>query len=520
MGRKTVYLINPKNDFPNYYGGEVFGHDLGRPGVAVSDLAVTTVATLMRPFFNVILCEEHVDEVDYSLDVDFVALTGKITQWSSAKRIAVRFRELGIPVIIGGPFASLSPGRVRPYADILITGELEEIAEEVFAEISSGNWRDHYTGDQVDMNNSVIPSWDLYPNHRSITGNLQTSRGCPFQCEFCDVIQYLGRKQRHKPVGNILKELDYLHKIGYRSSFISDDNFTVYRNRVKEVLSALEEWNKADSGRTHKFTTQVSMDVTRDEELLDMLNRAGFSGVFIGIETPNEASLKETRKLQNTNIDLVQEIEKLYAHGISVFSGMIVGFDHDDTSIFERQFDFAMRSSIPFFSLNYLFAFETTPLYTKLRDKGRIKPEKDRWTQTQFSSNVRMKSLSEDEQYYGMRWLVSNIYAPQHFGERLCRMIDLLGPARVQMDDSLTNRSVSITHDLIQVVRNLKKRGEAEKEMINRVMRKVREKPYVASTVWFFLFTYAQTRDMLDCQPPGREMYIPDEISRPALSMS
>ncbi len=519
MRRKKVYLINPKNDFPNYYGAEVFTAVLGKPGVIVADLAVTTVATLMRPYFDVQLCDQHIDEVDYDLDVDFVAITGKVTQRRHAEEIAMRFRDRGIPVMVGGPFASLSPERVRHFADILIVGELEEIADEIFPEIASGKWKDYYEGEKADLANSPLPAWELYPNHRSLSGNLQVSRGCPFQCEFCDVIQYLGRKQRHKPVGNILRELDVLHAIGYTNSFISDDNFSVYRSRAKEVLLALEAWNKAVPGRTHKFSTQLSIDITRDEEMLDLLNRAGFSSVFVGIETINEESLREARKFQNTKQNLVDEVAKFYKHGITVYAGMIVGFDHDGPDIFKRQYDFAVDSSIPFFSLNYLVALESTPLFTRLKKAGRIRPDEEIDGSTQYTSNVRFKGLNEDQQYRGMRWLLSNLYAPRNYGQRLVDMIDKSGEPKVQMIPGGSS-VMTVKKDLLRVMRNLRKMGREEAEMYERVMNKLEGKPRMAMDVMYFLFLYAQVRHMLDNQRPDRPMYVPAEVGREPFTLN
>jgi radical SAM superfamily enzyme YgiQ (UPF0313 family) len=514
MRKKTIYLINPKNDFPDYYGGQIFPNQTGNTGIVVSDLAIATVASLMRPYFNVIICEEHIEPVNYKIDADFIGITGKITQWDNAKQIAQRFRSLGKTVIIGGPYASLSTEIVRPYADILITGEIEERADEIFRGIISGKWKDTYEGSRVDLSNTVIPSWDLYPNHRSLSGNLQTSRGCPYHCEFCDVIQYLGRKQRHKPVSMVIDELDYLHEIGYYNSFISDDNFTVYRNRAKEVLQALKEWNNAKPGRTHKFLTQVSMEVTKDDEMLSMLNEAGFSSIFLGIETPNLDSLKESGKLQNTRIDLVNAIHKVYEHGLVAIGGMIIGFDSDKPDIFERQFDFAMQSSIPYFSLNYIYAFESTPLYARLKKDNRIISEDNRLKNTQFSTNVSMYGMSREERHFGMRWLISNLYSPDNYGQRMCDMIDKLGETTVPVVSQINKRSISITNDVKTILRMLRSKGEKENLMMKRVMHKIKEKPSHASTILALLFQYAQVRFLLDHQPKGLEMYFPEEVGK------
>lgn len=518
MPRKTIYLINPRNDFASYYGGEVLEGRLGRPGQLVADLAVTTVAALMRPYMNVVLCEQHVQEVDFTLPVDYVGITGKITQWNSAKTIAAEFRKRGVPVIIGGPFASLSPSTVEPYADILATGELEMLVEELCGDLNRGKFKTTYAGEQADLSKSVVPAWDLYPNERNIVGNLQVSRGCPFQCEFCDVIQYLGRKQRHKPVGNILAELDYLHQMGYTSSFISDDNFTVYRSRAKEILEALYKWNNKIPDRIHRFTTQVSMDVTKDEELLRMLNKAGFTSVFIGIETPNADSLVETKKLQNTRINMVEELNKIYAQGISVFAGMIVGFDHDGKDIFERQFSFAMDTAIPFFSLNFLLAMESTPLFSRLKKSGRIKEEQGQHYQTQFVTNVHFQQLSEAEAFHGMRWLLTHLYAPEHYGARLLDLIDRLGSSAVTAEAAVTARATGITYDLFRLFRSLRKMGPGEEQMYNRVMKRLKTKPEAASIAFHFLFLYTQVRYLLDAQPDGRHMYVPEMLARPVFA--
>lgn len=518
MVKKSIYLINPKNDFASYYGGEVMEGLLDKPGQLVADLAVTTVAALMQPYMVVALCDQHVQDVDWQIDVDYVGITWKITQWGNAKHIAQHFRKRGIPVLIGGPFASLSPTTVEPYADILVTGELELLVEELCNDLTAGKYKTEYKGPQADLSHSVVPAWELYPNKRSIVGNLQVSRGCPFQCEFCDVIQYLGRKQRHKPIANILAELDYLDKMGYTSSFISDDNFTVYRSRAKEILDALSHWNRQVPNRVHRFTTQVSMDVTKDPEMLRMLNEAGFTSVFIGIETPNTEALKETKKLQNTRINMVEELNKIYAQGISVFAGMIVGFDHDGRDIFERQLDFAMDTAIPFFSLNFLLAMESTPLYARLQQNGRIRAEQGQNYQTQFVTNVKFAQLSDDESFHGMRWLLTHLYAPQNYGARLIDLIDRLGPLAVTSEAAVTERAIGITYDLFRLFRGIRKMGPGEAEMYNRVMKKLRQKPQAASIAYHFLFLYTQVRYLLDAQPDGRGMYRPELLQKPVFA--
>jgi hypothetical protein len=210
---KSLYLINPSADLPSYFGAEVFAGRGFEPATSMADLSVATVAALAPDDFQVRLCDEHIAGVDFDSSADFVGITGKVSQWCRMQVIAAEFRRRGKTVIIGGPYASLAPETVRPHCDILIRGEMEEIAPKIFADLEEGRWSEEYVGTRPDLRTSPLPRFDLYPNDRALMGTIQTSRGCPFECEFCDVIEYLGRKQRHKPVAQVLAELDQLYRL-------------------------------------------------------------------------------------------------------------------------------------------------------------------------------------------------------------------------------------------------------------------------------------------------------------------
>jgi hypothetical protein len=329
--------------------------------------------------------------------------------------IADEFRRRGKRVIIGGPYASLSPARLRDHCDVLVSGEIEEIAGDLFADLRAGKPKDSYVGDKPSLAASPPPRWDLYRNDRAILGAVQTSRGCPFECEFCDVIQYLGRKQRHKPIANVLAELDALWAAGYRTAFLADDNFTAYRAHCKELLAAIAHWRR---DRPMEFVTQISIDATRDEELLDMCVAAGLTQVFVGIETPNVESLRETGKRQNLKISLVDEIQKLVDHGMSVMGGMIVGFDHDGPNVFAQQYEFAMATPIPIFSLGALMASEATPLFDRITREGRLITGGVETQAVPWSSNIQCQTMSMEELHHGMQNLCNAIYAPAAFARR------------------------------------------------------------------------------------------------------
>jgi radical SAM superfamily enzyme YgiQ (UPF0313 family) len=260
---KSVYLINPVDDFPSYFGSEVFFGWGASPAVQTADLATTTVAGMFPDDFKVDLCEERITPVDLNNPADYIGITGKISQLNRMIALADEFRQRGKIVMIGGPYASLSPDTFRPHCDILVRGEIEGIFDKICDDLRTSHWKEEYFGGREDLSNSPIPKWEKYPNHRALAGSLQTSRGCPFECEFCDVIQYVGRKQRHKPINLVLAELDVLYRHGYRTIFLADDNFSVYRSRAKELLVALRAWNDRQGNGRVEFMTQMSKRPTK-----------------------------------------------------------------------------------------------------------------------------------------------------------------------------------------------------------------------------------------------------------------
>ena len=325
------------------------------------------------------------------------------------KQLAHEFRSRGSTVIIGGPYASLTPDIVAPHCDILVRGEIEEIAPELFADLDRGHWKSEYVGTRPDLRTSPVPRWDLYPNDLAVSGALQTSRGCPFECEFCDVIEYLGRKQRHKAIDQVLDELDALYRHGYRDVFFADDNFTVYRSRAKELLTAIRDWNWRQTDGMVRFSTQVSIDAARDDELLRMCADAGLLSVFIGIETPNEESLRGAKKRQNLKKDLSQEICRFVEHGIAVDGGMIVGFDEDGPDIFAKQYAFAMSAPVPIFTIGALVAPPATPLHARLSAEGRLLDEMAEIAGMPWGTNITPRNISRGQLSAGMEWLCSAV---------------------------------------------------------------------------------------------------------------
>lgn len=500
MAASSLYLVNPVSDFPNYYGAESFAARGLRPATLMADLVIPTLAAMAPPTFDVSLCDENVTPIDWDTPADIIGITGKISQYERMRAIAKAFKKRGKTILLGGPYASLSPEAVRPHCDVLVRGEIEEIAAELFSDLENGTWREEYVGTRPDLAISPVPRWDLYPLERAVMGTLQTSRGCPFECEFCDVIQYAGRKQRHKRVDQVLRELDELYRFGQRTIFLADDNFTVFRSRAKELLVAIRDWNRRQIQGKVLFVTQISIDAARDDELLTLCAEAGLVTVFIGIETPNEEGLRETRKRQNLHVDLVEQVHRILAHGIHVVGGMIVGFDADGPDIFQRQLEFAMDAGIPLVSVGALVAPAATPLHERMRQQGRLKDNRSEIAAVPWSTNIVHPTFTEAQLLGGLQWLSNNLYSPARFGERLITMIGKLGKRRdPRWGDAIRLEDMrGVDQDCYGLLGKVPRLGPEEEKMWTRVMAAVAKKPETREFVNVALIQYMQVRYMYD----------------------
>lgn len=492
-----IYLVNPHADYTHWYDVDVFA-DMGYPAAScMADLSTLTVAAMIPDDFVVELTDEKVSPANLDTEADFVGITGKVTQWGRMRTLAREFRKRGKVVIVGGPYASLSPSVVREHCDILVRGELEDISEQLFADLREGHWKDEYVGGRPDLSRSPIPRWSLYDNQRAVHGSVQTTRGCPFECEFCDVIQYVGRKQRFKPPQQVLAELDVLYAHGYRAVFLCDDNFTVYRNRTKELLVELREWNRRRTEGRVGFGTQVSIDAARDDELLQLCAESGLLVCYVGIETPNEESLKETKKRQNTKIDLLEEVQRFVDHGIMVSAGMIVGFDHDGPDIFRRQYEFAMSSPIANITVAVLVAPEATPLHARMEKAGRLRVGPEAAT-SPVDTNIVPMGMTRSQLMNGVRWLAKELYRPAAFGERLVRFIERAGKRDDPLKGQSRRYSRTIERDYYNLLTSIPSLGPEEAEMWSRVSKAVaRNRSVDPYAIWYSLAFFLQARYLI-----------------------
>jgi radical SAM superfamily enzyme YgiQ (UPF0313 family) len=259
------------------------------------------------------------------------------------------------------------------YADHVVIGEAEELIAPLVEDLERGMAKPQYKAREMPpLDRSPLPDLRLINTRHYSSMAIQYSRGCPFNCEFCDIIEMYGRKPRTKSVAQVIVELEQLYLRKWRGAvFLVDDNFIGNKKSVKQLLPAMAEWNDRHR-RPFTFFTEASMNLADDAELLALMKAASFIRVFLGIETPVEASLKEAHKLQNTQRSLLDSVRCIQQYGIEVMAGFILGFDSDPDDVFDRQVEFIQESGIPIAMVGLLQALPGTQLYRRLALEGRL----------------------------------------------------------------------------------------------------------------------------------------------------
>ena len=432
--KRKILLISPTSDNEALW---ITGNESPEVKNNIMPLGLATVAALTPEEFHVDIWDELVhglidEDTAFENNYDFVGITGYKNHLPRARQIAKIFRKRSIPVAVGGPGVSGTPEEYIDDFDIRFIGEAEKTWPRFLHDWEKGEHRSEYRQiEKVDLTDSPVPKWDRVASDVSkyALGAVQTTRGCPFDCEFCDVIYLFGRRPRHKLVQTVLEEVRTLQGLGVRSMIFSDDEFIGDRRYAKELLRELVPLNRSFP-RPLSFATQLTLNVSKSPELLELLTDANFDMLFVGIETPNKESLKETHKLQNIVGDMAGEVHKILSYGLPVRAGIIVGFDHDDKDIFDIQYDFIQKACLPSVAINMLKAPAGTKLWTRLRQEGRtvrITPDqRGMMGHPRTYTNILPKHMSRVELIGGYRNLIERLYRWESFAERIKGFVSLV----------------------------------------------------------------------------------------------
>jgi radical SAM superfamily enzyme YgiQ (UPF0313 family) len=413
-----LLLINPRAPESFWSFRWAVDEILPRKRAVNPPLGLATLAALCPPSWDVDIVDENVEPVPTEPRADIVGICGMGVQFPRQRELLEQYRRRGYYVVAGGSFASLCPEQYADIADTVVAGEAEYIWPQFCADYEAGAPKALYKEcGEVSLHDSPAPRYELLKLDRYAMVSLQFSRGCPFQCEFCDIIIMFGRKPRTKAPAQICRELDVLRERGVRNVFFVDDNFIGNKPLARELLRALAAYQR-EHDYNFRFGTEASLNLAQDEELMQLLREAHFQWVFIGIESPDPESLKETKKYQNTREDMLDSLRKIYAHAIDVFAGFIVGFDHDTIETFERQRQFITQSGIQVAMVGMLTALPRTPLYTRLAAEGRLVGE-DTTDNTRLSTNVMPKQMTMEQLRAGYQELYARLLSDRGIGERI-----------------------------------------------------------------------------------------------------
>ena len=425
----NVLLIYP--EFPDTFWS--FKHALRfiHKKASSPPLGLLTVAAMLPAEWSKRLIDVNVTQLaEADLEwADYAFISAMVVQRKSARQIVARCKEAGLKVVAGGPLFS-SEYKTFETVDHFVLNEAELTLPPFLKDLEQGSAQRIYTTSEFpDLGQTPIPLWDLANLKRYATMNIQFSRGCPFNCEFCNVTALFGHRPRTKSADQMIAELDGLHKLGWRGSiFFVDDNFIGNKRYLKsELLPALIEWQKDKGDIT--FNTEVSINLADDEQLMRMMVEAGFNMVFIGIETPDEESLSECSKRQNMHRNLVEDVRRIQRVGLQVQGGFIVGFDNDTPSIFQQQIDFIQSSGIVTAMVGLLQAPPGTRLYERLKREGRLLGQLS-GDNVDGTTNI-IPKMSLETLREGYENILQHIYSPEHYYQRVRTFLREYNPPKI-----------------------------------------------------------------------------------------
>jgi radical SAM superfamily enzyme YgiQ (UPF0313 family) len=429
---KNILLVNPRSTAaaPGALLSSKSMASKQSPFEGMIPLSLATIAALTPEEFEVDIWDEAVNGVitpDSGFDKEY-ALVGVTGYFNHSKRInelGQLFRRRGALTVVGGSGVSSDPEWFRDSFDVCFIGEAEYTWPRFISDWQEGSYRSEYRQvGKVDMAFSPRPKWDKFSLGAYFMGAVQTTRGCPFDCEFCDVIYIFGRQVRQKPIEQVLEEVRELERRGTTRVLFCDDNFMGNPRYTRDLLKRLKRLNNSFR-RPMSFYTQISVNLANDDELLELMADSNFLGVLVGIESPNIESLIEINKSQNYKTDLVAAVEKIHSYGLAVQNAMIVGFDNDDASIFDRHFEFIQQTGLTIPYVNILKAARGTPLWARLQKEGRVFQFRGsvETFRPEYITNVMPKQMTLEQLLSGYIDLIERIRDWDNFEARVKTML-------------------------------------------------------------------------------------------------
>ena len=432
--KKKIILIQPKTP-ENFWTLQKFVDLMQKKG-NFPPISLATVAALTPGIYEVIIIDENIDSIDFGIECDLVGITGYTVHAQRMFEIASEFRKRGVLTVGGGVYCSSHLEECLPHFDVVIKGEAEKIWPEFLSSWERGQFHRCYVEDDfIDLKISPQPRWDLLPIERYLAGIVQSSRGCPNDCEFCDVTALFGRKCRYKSVDQVMQEIKWFVDHGAIEIFLADDNFIGNKKYAKEILRHLIALND-NLKKPVAFFTQATLNVAEDDDLLRLFREAGFVALFIGIETPKKESLEIANKMINLQLDLKESVRKIQAHGIMVYSGMVVGFDTDDLEIFEQQEQFLIEAGIMVPMIGMLVAAKNTKLWKRLEKEERLVPDSEFGDQEK-ETNIIPLLMTKTELENNYFKLIRKVHRSENFLMRYQSFIDQIDLKQIKPDSIL-----------------------------------------------------------------------------------
>ncbi len=432
-------------------------------------LGLLTAAAIMGEEFDYHLVDMNVESLkEDSLEwADYVFISAMIVQADSMREVIARCNRAGVPVVAGGPYPTACYKEIDG-VDHFVLGEGECTIPEFRRDLAEGTLKPIYpAGERPEIDNVPLPRFDLCRISRYETMPLQFSRGCPFNCEFCDIVSLFGHKVRTKSAEQFIREMEALHDVGFRGNlFVVDDNFIGNRRRAKALLRRIRAW-QSEKGYPFNLSTEASIDLADDREFLDLMAACGFKMVFVGLETPVEASLQGAGKRQNLRGNVVDKVRRIQSAGIEVTAGFIVGFDSDPEDIADRQIEFIQELGVPTAMVGLLTALPNTRLWDRLSEEGRMRfrsgGNNTHTSELNFTTMLPQRAVVD-----GYRRILETIYSPRRYFRRALRLVT-----------SLPRRSVTPT---------LSVRGRISQNQGRALYRSLTKQGLSSYALWYWLF--------------------------------